>query len=293
MSDPPDCAVAVTAEGGLASANVKLTANGGVNGGIVGDYSTVGAALAFDDANDRYTFKQQAPGNWARIACGEVRIFETGTTESVFVGLAAPASLSTSFTLTLPTAAPVATSLVLMNSSGVLSATNTVPNLVSFSGGMALTGTAEEHHGARTMTLAAAAFRPNAAATLAVLEQVIAPLGPGSSVTYLTTWKVGTAGAVVAAIPLRTGDRIISASALFASNGPIGNFSIALIRDPPSGSSIVLGTGSGGGISIGIASTGISGVNYSLITDDALYLLVAASDINVHLVRATVTWDRP
>src|SRR5262245_27220976 len=239
-----------------ASANVKLTANGGVNGGIVGDYSTVGAALAFDDANDRYTFKQQAPGNWAQIACGEVRIFETGTTESVFVGLAAPASLSASFTLTLPTAAPGATSLVLMNSSGVLSATNVVPNLVSFTGGIALTGTAEEHHQARTMTLAAAAFRPNGAATGAVLESVTAaPGGPGGSpTTYISTWRVGTVGEIVAAIPLRTGDRITSVSAFFAASAIIGNFSIFLERDATSGNSTLLGSGSGGGVSISTAS---------------------------------------
>jgi hypothetical protein len=278
-----------------ASANVKLTANGAVNGGIVGDYSTVGAALAFEDANDRYTFKQQAPGNWARIACGEVRIFETGTTESAFVGLAAPASLSASFTLTLPTAAPEATSLVLMASSGVLSATNAVPNLVSFAGGIALTGTGEEHHQARTMTLAAAAFRPNAVATGAVLESVTAPAGgPGESpTTYISTWRVGSVGELVAAIPLRTGDRIISVTALFAASGPLGNFSITLGLDPPTGSSESFGSTSSGGVSVGILSARIGPVNYTLVTDDALYLRVSARDNNVHLVRATVTWDRP
>ena len=278
-----------------ASANVKLTANGGVNGGIVGDYSTAGAALAFDDANDRYTFKQQAPGNWARIACGEVRIFETGTTESAFVGLAAPASLSASFTLTLPTAAPGVPSLVLMDSSGVLSATNAVPNLVSFAGGIALTGTAEEHHQERKMTLAAAAFRPNAVATGAVLESVTAPAGgPGESpTTYISTWRVGSVGELVAAIPLRTGDRIISVTALFAASGPLGNFSITLGLDPPTGSSESFGSTSSGGVSVGILSARIGPVNYTLVTDDALYLRVSARDNNVHLVRATVTWDRP
>jgi hypothetical protein len=277
-----------------AGANVKLTINGAVNGGILGDYSTVGAAFAFDDANDRYTFKQQAPGNWARIACGEVRISETGTTDSVFVGLAAPASLSASFTLTLPTAAPAATSLVLMNASGVLSATNTLPSLVSFAGGIALTGTAEEHHQARTMTLAAAAFRPNALATGAVLESVTAPPGGpgGSPTTYISTWRVGIAGEVVAAIPLRTGDRIISVSALCAASGPIGNFSITLGRDPPTGNSVSVASATGGGVSVGIMSATVT-VNYTLVTDDALYLRVSASDNNVHLVRATVTWDRP
>jgi hypothetical protein len=103
---------------------------------------------------------------------------------------------------------------------------------------------------------------------------------------------VGTAGEVVAAIPLRTGDRITLVSVLFAASGPLGNFSITLGRDPPTGNSISLGSTTGGGVSVGILSRDIA-VNYTLVTDDALYLRVSASDNNVHLVRATVTWDRP
>ncbi len=103
---------------------------------------------------------------------------------------------------------------------------------------------------------------------------------------------MGTAGELVAAIPLRTGDRITSVSALFAAGGPIGNFSITLGRDPPTGNSVSVGSATGGGVSVGIFSATIT-VNYTLVTDDALYLRVSASDNGVHLVRATVTWDRP
>lgn len=130
-----------------AGTNVKMTLAGALNvaaftGGIGGDYAAVGAAVAFDDAGDRYTFKQQSPGNWARLASGDVRLFETGTTESVFVGLAAPAALAGSYTITMPLAAPGSTSLVQMDSSGVLTASNTtIGGTPNFTGAVTMAST--------------------------------------------------------------------------------------------------------------------------------------------------------
>lgn len=117
--------------------NVKLTSVSALNtalvGGIVGDYTAAAAEVAYDDANDGYTFKQQAPFNWARIDCGGIRIHEFNTLEALYVGVKAPAALAASFDVTLPLAAPVSTSIVLMDSAGVFSATNTVPNAITFS----------------------------------------------------------------------------------------------------------------------------------------------------------------
>lgn len=116
---------------------VRMTNGSALNvaaftGGIGGDYAAVGAAVAFDDAGDRYTFKQQS-NVWARLASGDVRLFETGTSESIFVGLAAPAALAGSYTITMPLTAPGSTSLVQMDSSGVLTASNTVANALTLS----------------------------------------------------------------------------------------------------------------------------------------------------------------
>lgn len=118
-----------------AGTNVKLTSGTALNvaaftGGIGGDYAAAGAALAFDDSGKRYTHKDGA-ANWARLASGEVRILETGTAESVYVGLAAPAALAGSYSITLPLAVPGSTSLVQMDSSGVLTASNTVANALT------------------------------------------------------------------------------------------------------------------------------------------------------------------
>ena len=135
-----------------AGTNVKLTSGTTLNtslvGGIVGDYASVGAEVAYDDANDRYTFKQQSTKPWARIACGPVRIFEFNTTETVYVELIAPSGLASSYTITLPLAAPGSGTFLQMSSTGVISASNTVTGDV----------TANDYHhtGSHTMIIGAA-----------------------------------------------------------------------------------------------------------------------------------------
>lgn len=162
-----------------AGSNVKLTAGAALNvaaftGGFGGDYAAVGAVAAFDDAGDRYTFKQQSPFNWARLASGEVRIFETGTLDTVFVGLAAPAALAASFTITLPLALPAATRMLSMDSAGNV--------------------TAGDKHGLRTKNLNY------------VSQAVGASVFPGVATVGLTG---GTTGAQIM-IPLDVGERILA-----------------------------------------------------------------------------------
>ncbi len=126
--------------------NVKLTSGASINttlvGGIVGDYTSVGAALAFDDANKRYTFKDQS-AKWARLASGPVRIFEYNTTESVYVEQTVDAALAASYTVTWPAALPGSTVFMQISTEGVVSFTNTLPadtNITLSGGGRVITG---------------------------------------------------------------------------------------------------------------------------------------------------------
>lgn len=116
-----------------AGVNVKITNGASLNitlvGGIVGDYSSVGAQVAFDDANDRYTFKQNSATGWARMASGEVRIYETGTSDSVYVGHAAPAALGVSYTVTWPLGLSGQTGPVVIDTAGII----TFPGLQTLS----------------------------------------------------------------------------------------------------------------------------------------------------------------
>ena len=129
-----------------AGTNVKLTSGTSINtslvGGILGDYSTVGAEVAYDDVNDRYTFKQQGSKPWARIASGPVRIYEFNTTEALYVELAAPSTLASSYTVTLPLVPPGTQAMLQMSTAGVLLASNTIAQ--------ALTATDFKHSSPRT-----------------------------------------------------------------------------------------------------------------------------------------------
>ena len=145
-----------------AGTNVKLTNGASINtslvGGIVGDYASVGAAVAYDDANDRYTFKQQS-GTWARLASGPVRIFEFNTTETVYVELAVAAALASSYTATFPAALPVGDSFMQISSAGAITFSPTVAFASTFSATLTATAlitsnTAITTTGSGTMTSA-------------------------------------------------------------------------------------------------------------------------------------------
>lgn len=108
--------------------NVKLTNGTSINttlvGGIVGDYSSVGASVSYEDSNKRYKLLTQT-GTWARLATGPVRIYEYNTSESVYVEHAAAAALGASYTVTWAAAVPGSQAAVQMDTSGNLVYSNT------------------------------------------------------------------------------------------------------------------------------------------------------------------------
>lgn len=125
-----------------AGTNVKITNAGALNvaafvGGIGGDYTAVAAALNYDSSGTRYTLKGAAGTNWARMASGEVRIFETGTSETVFVGHAAPAALASSYTVTWPLALPANTAPLSISSTGIITTTDTLVHSLALAVGAA------------------------------------------------------------------------------------------------------------------------------------------------------------
>ncbi len=120
-----------------AGVNVKLTSGTSINttlvGGIVGDYATVGAEVAFSDADQVYTFKDQSSPTkkWARLASGPVRIYEYDTTESVYVEHAVATALASSYTVTWPAALPGSTAIMQVSDVGAVVFSNTVPSLTT------------------------------------------------------------------------------------------------------------------------------------------------------------------
>lgn len=142
--------------------NVKLTDGASINttlvGGIVGDYSSIGAEVAYSDADQIYTFKdEEAPTKkWARLGCGPVRIYQFDTTESVYVELAIDAATAVNYTITLPAAVPGAAALVQISAAGVVSFSNTTTGTI--------TAGALKYTTATTTYIPPAAFQPSGSA---------------------------------------------------------------------------------------------------------------------------------
>lgn len=134
-----------------AGINVQLTSGASINtslvGGIVGDYSSVGAEVSYSDAEEIYTFQDQ-DAKWSHIAAGNVRMLQHGTTETVYVELAAPNALAAPYTATFPVALPGAQVLVQIDAAGQMVFSNTILADASIT----LSGTGEYKHGTKTVS---------------------------------------------------------------------------------------------------------------------------------------------
>lgn len=120
--------------------NVQITSGSTINaaaiGGIVGDYASVGAEVAFTDSTDTYTFKQQTGAGvkqYARGAFGSVDLYEfkanpTAGVPTTRVRLSSPAALAGSYEITMPAALPGSTVPLQISSAGVVTASNTFVN---------------------------------------------------------------------------------------------------------------------------------------------------------------------
>lgn len=163
--------------------NVKLTDGSTINtsliGGIAGDYSSVGAEIAYSDSGDVYTFKQQS-GTWARVASGPVRIYEFNTSETVYVELAVASALASSYTLTLPAALPASQTMMQVSAAGIVSFSNTL----AANADVTLSGTGTFKHGEKTITQAILAGNVVSTGTVTTSGGVIGVIMDASSVVY-------------------------------------------------------------------------------------------------------------
>lgn len=133
-----------------ASANVKVTSGAALNvagftGGIGGDYSSVGALEIFDDATDSYWFQQQVGASvrqYARMRSGDLDLYEykahpaAGPVPTNRVRLKSPAALAASYDLTWLAALPGSAQLMVVDNAGLVTASNTVANLITANSGL-------------------------------------------------------------------------------------------------------------------------------------------------------------
>ncbi len=222
--------------------NVKLTNGTSINttlvGGIVGDYSSVGAEVAFSDADQAYTFKDQSSPSkkWARLASGPVRIYENDTTESVYVEHAVATALAGSYTVTWPAA--VAAGIVQIDGSGV----------VSFSSTLAAAPTASDYKISGTRQR--------------VIPAIMAGVRPGTNTNHtfsgtgaVQTWSLGNSSAeyLKIPIPLDYGDQILNFTVYaYKTSDATNTITAELVKyHPTTGVRAVIGTDTEAGNAIG------------------------------------------
>jgi hypothetical protein len=248
-----------------AGSNVRIT-NGATldtttSGGIGGDYASIPAEVAYIDASDTYTFRQTAAGNWARLQCGPVRIAELGTTESVYIELAAPAALGASYTITPATALPGSTSVVQISSTGALTYSNTLS------------------HGNRTRVISGPDF-----------ETI------SGTPTKTSQGRFTSMGTTLLAAPLglNAGDRVRSITFTY-NRGGAGDIDFTLTRNTGDGAGANDVTVSTTNVAAG---TGWTTVTLSSIDHTVLaawqYVVVVDTNNAAHAFAfAEVTWDKP
>lgn len=209
---------------------VQITSGGQVNvsttGGITGaGYGTGGVEVNYDSVNGQYRLRDGAGADdFADVVVADA-LFNDGSGN--FIRLQAPA-LSADYTMTLPAAVPVSTSLLQMTSAGLVQ-TTTTPTLtgltvnatatilgaditVNLNVGGDLTLTGDLKHGTRNRIVSA--FGMSGGATLDLSSDGYREQDPGS-------------GLITCDVPLIAGDRLLSVTVMSERSGA-GNRDLSL-----------------------------------------------------------------
>lgn len=279
-----------------AGTNVKLTSGSSINtslvGGILGDYASVGAEVAYSDADDIYTFKQQNTKPWARIASGEIRLYQTGTTETVYTAIAVDNALASSYTITLPAALPGSTTLMQMSASGVMSFSNSLTGNVSTTG--TVTATEFKHTSSLTVKISAADMVENGGSNTVIV---------GGTSGCVAGWNLGNSTQkLTVPIQLKEGD-VITAFGVYANKTSNTSTTIAarLYKVAVTGGTIGNETLVGAGTSSNANAPGAivlseSGLNETVSATFAYYLMVgytALVSFGDDIYMAAITFTRP
>jgi hypothetical protein len=275
--------------------NVKVTSGASLNvsivGGIAGDYSAVSAEVAFVDANDNYTFKQQvsaAVRQWARMASGDVDLYEYKAAGDPAVAtnrvrLASPAALAASYALTFPAAVPASTVAVQVSSAGVLTFSNTFATLITASAGVTaaanqhitVSGTGEYKHGDRILAANAQAL------------QIKANWTRGD--TIITSSGIGDA---YWAPQMLVGDQPKSLTVLMAGDGA-ADITIDVFEQHANGTSTNRGTLTVNNAGAGPADQTLDFTDFTIAAGEAIVIRFTSSAANIVITNVRLTYDHP
>jgi len=264
--------------------NIQLTAGNSLNvsafvGGIVGDYTAVGAEVAFVDADKAYTFKD-GDSKRARVDAGGIKLIAFGTTNTIGVTLAARSDISFSYTATWPNALPVAAgTLVQIDNTGQVSFANTGINGLTLASNTSATvsGTGDYHHGSLNLQICAQS------GTALEAHWVNDPSGT-------TFGKNSTGnGFLTVPIPLQSGKRVTGARFLLSGNG-VADVDVTLRMTDSSGVPTNLAT-------LTVTNQGALEIKTMTVTprtlsvDESCFMTFLSSASGLHLDNITITYD--
>jgi len=265
--------------------NVKLTAGNALNvaaftGGFGAGYTSASAAADYDDSTEQYTFKQAAAGNWSRLGVGGIRLYEFGTSETLRVGLLAPAGLASSYDITMPLAAPASTQIMQMSSAGVVSMIGTNEHVT-------VTGTGRFKYQDDSMIISAPMFQSTATA-----GNYAAGTTPVCTNSGTWTFSPGAGIPIVAGFHLPIGCRIRAIEWHFNKGGSSASLTMAL-RERSGG--VVGNIDAVVNVDSGVTEDTETrvGINYTIVANTPIWLEVTAGNAAHVFLYAEVIFDRP
>jgi len=251
-------------------------------GGFLGDYASAGARADYTSASDTYGFKKPTPNNWARVQAGAIRISDYNTTESTYVELAVPTAAITTYSITLPAAAPAANgTLMQYTSTGVGSFSNTGLTATTFASNQHVTvsGTGEYKHGDRTLVI------PSPAAEI--------PAASGFAFNLGGFQWISAAGGddLFFPVSLQSGKRIKQVDIWYQRSG--GTITFDLRRQTLSTGTInsIASTTVNSGTSL--TSVSLTSLTHTVIVGEQYHLQVDAGAAGDSIRAVVVTYDHP
>lgn len=253
--------------------SIQITSNGTLNFGSVGgigdsggDYGTTGIEVDWNGA--QYDF-HDAASTYAPIRVGDVKL----SNSSYFVTLDAP-SLSASYSFTVPASAPAAAAFLQMDTSGNVTASNTMAQELIVNADIDCSG--DVKHGSKVLTLHASAGeessrggdftndRWNASAAFQNLRIAI-PLHVGDQITNIRVHYVGL---------------ITQNKTLVFERYNIGTASVSTVWSAVS----ALG---------GTLTSNVTGTAYTVDADDFLWFSYTSGGSSDQVYGIQVTYNRP
>lgn len=254
------------------SGAAQLTSGNSLNaaslGAIDGDYGGLNpASLRFSDADETFYFYDDFGAlKWARIAGRSIDI-HGGATEADRVRITWAGS--SSYTLTLPDTPPASTAIVQMDSSGTLTASNSISSPTA----------TDYYHGDRT---------------------VMQSFGNYAQVTGTVTFGAFSAGTVCWNLPagetiykffdgLKTGDRVKSVTVVANAS----TSSTTALRIQNYDDSIAPAITTSGAYNSTGSHTMTLNTPYTLVDGDLFIVSITAGGGTINLVHVQVVYDRP